>query len=317
MLSRVRNNLRLRWKQASAPRAAAMPQLSASEQTLSTWARQIESYADVPAVYQGFFEPVLGGGREFPFTLLIPAIEGIFFRTREVLLSEFGDGIHLLERSGCSYEARCYPFQGISSIEVRTILLDTRLNITGLTGSGAHESSTLRINTACSHLFAPLLERMRLASGGLPKAAHSPDAGVFDHWNSLNYKFMNYARGSLLGGDRVMHAILQPEIRSNQVTVLGRTFYRTIAPTLACILTERELILIREDIRLVGGYLYGCIWDYIPLGKIADIALNARDNRLLVLSLQLPGDTALEYQFQTAARTEIETLLDRFGELTA
>jgi hypothetical protein len=317
MLTRVRNNLRLGWKQASAPRAAAMPQLSASEQTRSTWARQIESYADVPAVYRSFFEPALGGGREFPYTLLIPAIEGIFFRTREVLLSDFGDGIHLLERSGSSYEARCYPFQGISSIEVRTILLDTRLNITSLTGSGAHESSTLRINTACSHLFAPLLERMRLAPGGPPGAPRSLHSKAFDHWNSLNYKFMNYARGSLLGGDRVMHAILQPEIRSNQVTVLGRTFYRTIAPTLACILTERELILIREDIRLVGGYLYGCIWDYIPLGKIADIALNARDNRLLVLSLQLPGDTALEYQFQTAARTEIETLLDRFGELTA
>ena len=317
MLTRVRNNRRLSWKQASAPRVAALPQLSASEQTRSTWARQIESYADVPVVYQGFFEPVLGGGREFPYTLLIPAIEGIFFRTREVLLSGFGDGIHLLERSGSSYEARCYPLQGISCIEVRTILLDTRIKIAGLTGSGAHESSTLRINTACSHLLAPLLERIRLASGGLPEAAPSPDAGAFDHWNSLNYKFMNYARGSLLGGDRVMHAVLQPEIRSNQVTVLGQTFYRTIAPTLACILTERELILIREDIRLVGGYRYGGIWDYIPLSKITDIALNARDNRLLVLSLQLPGDTALEYQFQTAARTEIETLLDKVRELTA
>ncbi len=316
MLTRVRNNLRLSWKQVSASSAAPLPQLSASEQTRSTWARLIESYADVPAVYQDFFEPALGVGREFPYTLLIPATEGKLFRTRELLLCDFEDGIHLLESSGSSYEARCYPLQGISYLEVRTILLDTRIKITGLTETGAPASSTLRINSACSHLFAPLLERMRLAADGAPGTLQSPHPGVFDHWNRLNYKFMNYARGSLLGGDRVMHAILQPEIRANQVTLLGRTFYRTIAPALACILTERELILIREDIRLVGGHRYGGIWDYIPLGVVTDMALNDRDDRLLVLAIRLPGSAPLEFQFQAAARPEIEQLLDTFRKLT-
>jgi hypothetical protein len=317
MLARVRYNLRSTLKQVTASTAAALPLLSASEQTMSSWARPVQSYAAVPDIFQSFFEPFLAAGREFPYTVLTPAFEGFLFRTGEKLICDLGDTIIVLERNSSSFDARCYPLQGIIHVEVRTILLDTRIKISGLTDSGAPAASTLRINTVCDYLFTPILDRIRLAKGGSTDAIPCSDSEKFNHWNKSNFKFMNYARCSILEGERVFQAILQPEIRSSQVTILGRTFYRTISPTLACILTDREFIIIREDTRQAGGQRYGGIWDYIPLNKISAISLNERENRLLVLSIQLPGFAPLEYLFRTSAKQEIDELLERYRELSA
>jgi hypothetical protein len=165
------------------------------------------------------------------------------------------------------------------------------------------------------YLFTPILERMRLASAG-PEAIDRSELEKFDAWVKRNYKFMNYAKRSLIGGEKVMHAILQSEIRANEITVFGKTYYRVIAPALACILTDRELIMIREVDRKRGEGRYGGIWDYIPLNKIAGLSLSEKDSRLLGLSIRLPESVYLDFLFQTPAREEVDQLLERFRELS-
>jgi hypothetical protein len=127
---------------------------------------------------------------------------------------------------------------------------------------------------------------------------------------------MNYAKRSLLGGEKVIHTIFQPEIRASVWTGLGRTFYRTISPTHMSILTDQELIMIRENERRGGDDKYGGIWDYIPLNKIVGISLHEKDDHLLVLSIQLPNGESLEYLFRDSLRQEANQLLVLFGELT-
>ena len=126
---------------------------------------------------------------------------------------------------------------------------------------------------------------------------------------------MTYARRSLLGGEKVIHTILQPEIRVSMFSILGK-IYRTISPTHMSILTDRELIIIREEERRSGEDRYGGIWNYIPLNKIVTLSLSRKDSNLLVLSIQLPKSACLEYLFQASAEQEINQLLDRFKELT-
>ena len=63
---------------------------------------------------------------------------------------------------------------------------------------------------------------------------------------------MNYAKRSLLGGEKVIQAIFQPEIRARVFTVLGKSFYRMVSPAKAIIFTDGELIAIREEERRVG-----------------------------------------------------------------
>jgi len=52
----------------------------------------------------------------------------------------------------------------------------------------------------------------------------------------------------VMGGEKVIHSILQPEIRESMFTVLGKTYFRTISPPHMSILTDRELIMIREEL---------------------------------------------------------------------
>jgi hypothetical protein len=127
---------------------------------------------------------------------------------------------------------------------------------------------------------------------------------------------MNYARRSLLDGDKVVHFILQPEIRADRSKILGRIFRKILSPAHVSILTNRELIMIREEVRHDGEDMYGGIWDYIPLNKIMNLSLSEMNGNLLLLSIQLPKNTRLEYLFQDSARKDINDLLHRLKELT-
>ena len=316
MLSRMQDVLRRIWRQVYQSTMALLPAISADERTRSSWAKPIESYEAVPEVYRDFFAPFQEEGRAFPHTVLTPSYEGFIHRSTEKLVCDLEHEIWILERSGNTYQAQCYPLEGISYVEVRTILLDSRIKITGVTKHGVPASTTIRFNSVTDYLLMPFVERIRLAAIGSKGAISDSELEKFDHWVRMNYKFMSYARRSLLGGEKVVQAILQPEIRSKALSILGRTYSRTISPAHVSILTDRELILIREEERHGGEDKYGGIWDYVPLNKISRLSSREKDSNLLVLSIELPESVRLEYLFQASAKGEIDQMLDRFRELT-
>jgi hypothetical protein len=308
-LARMRSFLKMGWKLVSTAADARLPVLSAAEQTKLSWASRIESYAAVPEVYKNFFEPLLADGRSFPYTVLTPSYERFIHRTTEKLICDFGGEIYTLERTGTSFEAQCYPVEGISYVEVRTMLLDSRIKISGIRRDGIPASTTLKFNSVTDHLLKPIVRRMRHVPGDSGGSVREAELEKFAGWARSSYKFMSYARRSLQGGEEVILAILQPEIRRFELKVIGMTYHKTIAPTHACILTDRELIMIREDERQTGEDKYGGIWDFIPLNKIEALSLNTKGNDLLVLSIQLVGDFYLESIFHVSMRKEIDQIL--------
>jgi hypothetical protein len=312
----VQNNFQNLFKGVFAPRNAGQSPLTTEEQTRLSWAKSIESYAAVPKVYKNFLEPFFAAGIEFPYTVLSPSYEGFIHRTTEKLICGFNRQIYVLERSGNVYDTKCFPLEGISYVEVRAILLDSHFKISGVTKDGVPATSSIRYNTVTDYLFTPLVDKIRLAAVGTQGAVQKSEAGKFDYLFKVNYKFMNYANRSLLGEEKVIHAILQPEIKARLLVVLGRMYYRSIAPTHMSILTDRELILIREETRQSGDDRYGGIWDYIPLNKIADLSLGKKDSSLLKLSILLPENDRLELLYSASARQELDQLLIKFGELT-
>jgi hypothetical protein len=224
------------------------------------------------------------------------------------LVCAFDHEIYILEKSGNTLITQCYPLAEISYVEVSSILLDSRVKISGVTSAGVPSSSIVRFNSVTDHLFAPMLKRIRLATTISKDAVWGSELDKFDHWVRLNYKFMNFARHSLLGGEKVIHAMLQLKIKTRRFKILGKTHYRTIAPTHVCILTDRELIMIREKLLQSRKDKYGGIWDYIPLNKIATLSVNQKDDNLLTLSIQLVTDERLEFLFQISMRAEIDQL---------
>ena len=125
---------------------------------------------------------------------------------------------------------------------------------------------------------------------------------------------MNYAKHSLLGSEQVIHSVLQPEIRTNEIRILGRSFYKVLSPAHAGILTDREMIMIREEVRHVGEDRYGGIWDYIPLSKVTGLSINDIRPGMFSLSIQLADEVQLEFLYQSSARDEVIKLLSRFKE---
>jgi hypothetical protein len=296
---------------------ARLTRLTPVEDKNTSWAQPIKSYAEVPDAFKGFFEPLLADGRAFPYTVLTPTFEGYLHPTTEKLICNLEGEVCVLERTGNTYLPQCYPLEGISYLEVRTVLLDSRIKITGVTKNGISASSTLKFNTATDILFTPILEYIRLAAIGSREGHSVSESEKFDLWMSTSFKFMSYARRSLLAGEKVIQAILQPEIRAVMMRFLGMTLYRRISPTFASILTDREFILIREEEKQFASEKYGGIWDYIPLNKIEKISLIPKDTTVLALTIQLPHNDRLECLFQSSAKGEVDQLIDRLKKLTA
>jgi hypothetical protein len=293
-----------------------IPKRNDAELTKSSWAKPIRSCADVPDVYKDFFDSFIAGGREFPYTVLTPSYEKFIHKTSEKLICDGGCEIIVLEKSGNTFDTQGYPLDGIIYVEFRTVLLDASFKICSVTRHGVQTTSTLKFNSVTDYLFAPILRRVRFAGGDSMQDVQSKELEKFDHLFQVSYKFMNYGKRSLLGGEQVLHIYLQPEIRECILTFMGKTFFKTIAPTHMSILTDRELILIREEEAHSREDRYGGIWDYIPLSKIVSLSLSERADNLLVLAIRLPENMSLEFLFQDSAREEINQLLDRFKELT-
>jgi hypothetical protein len=161
------------------------------------------------------------------------------------------------------------------------------------------------------HVFTPILNKIRQGPSETIKTEQGSRSDEFEHWSNANFKFMNYARRSLLEGEKVVSSLLQPEIRESRFTFLGKLFSRMISPTHAFLLTDREWITIREEAVQGRKDKYGGTWIYIPLNKITASTLNAVNDDLLALSIQLSEKEHFEYLFQASRKAEVRQLLDR------
>jgi hypothetical protein len=314
MLTKIQNIFQIILDQVYT--SIEMPKRNDAELTKSSWAKPIKSYADVPDVYKDFFDPFLANGREFPYTVLTPSYENFIHKTSEKLICDGGCEIVVLEKSGNTFETQCYPLDRIIYVEFRIVLLDASFKICGVSGPGVQTTSTLKFNSVTDYLFTPILRQIRLAGGNSTQAVQSRELEKFDDLYQLSYKFMNYGKRSLLGGEQVLHIYLQPEIRERILKFMGKTFFKMISPTHMSILTDRELILIQEEETHSREDRYGGIWNYIPLRKISSLSLHEKRDHLLGLTIRLAEDISLELLYQDSAREELKQLLVHFKEIT-
>lgn len=315
MPARLQDTLRMVGKQIHDLTLPRLPALNAEQRTRLTWARSINSYDSIPEVYKDFLAPHLVQSQSFPYTVLTPAYEALGHKVTEKLVSIFDDELRVLERNGKTLLVQSYPLAGISYVEVSSMLLDSQVRISGITSEGIHRSTMFRFNTTTDYVIDPILRKIRMYSIVTGDADNDSGRETFEDWMDLNYKFMNLARSSVLDRDKVIHAILQPEIREAMFTILGKTFFRTISPTHTGILTDRELILIREEVLQGREDKYGGIWEYIPLNKIADLSVTRNGDHLLVLSARLITNEQFECLFQSSKKNEVDQFLDTFRKM--
>jgi hypothetical protein len=280
------------------------------DQAQRSWARSIASYEDVPAAYATFFDPLRASGAPFPLVVVAPSFEGFLHHEIERLVCAGAKDITILERRGHRIVIHRYPIAEISCVEVSSALLDGRLRVSGLEGDERTPSSILiRFNAVTEYLFTPIVAKIREA-GQPPSAPPEEESQAFRAWGRRSFKFMNYARRSLLGNDTILQTILQPEIRVRIVSAFGRSLRRRISPTHATILTERELISIRESADAGDRQRYGGVWDYIPVKKIADLSVSTSGPGLLRLSMELSGGPRFDLLYEDSAASDLAGLVN-------
>jgi hypothetical protein len=310
-------NLRTTRQRGARPPVRQPSMLAIAERTRASWARSVTCFDMVPEAFKDFFKALLGGTSGWPYTVLLPTYEGFMRRENPRLISSLDDKIYIVERARNTITCTCYPVQDINYVEQGMILLHAWVKINGITADGVPSSSTLKFNAVTDYMFTPIVETIRPAAGDLGDAERSLELAKFDYLVQLNFKFMNYGKHSILPGEKVIHTILQPEMRSTIFTALGWSFSRIISTAHISILTDRELILIRdeEQSQWSRDARYGGTRSYIPLNKITCVSLAKREHNLLALSIHLPGDDQIVSLFSTSNEREVDLFLDRLEEV--
>jgi hypothetical protein len=284
-----------------------------ARQTMSSWSRVIESPEALPDVYRSSFNAVLGNESTMPYTVFAPAIAGLRHRTTEKLLCEAHDTIYVWERVSNRVILAAYPTETISDLEMGEILLFSWITIGGVTQAGEVSATTIEFNTATSRHYAHFVSLIRPTPDPLAGIALDAEQAKFNYLTAESFKFGSFACSSLLEGEQVHQIVWQPKIRK-PLTRLGKfTLYQTLALPHVAVLTDKEFIVIQDDERTreSRGVRYGGKWRYIALKHIDAVALSAKGDDMVTLSLTLvPGGRQLEIVFATSLKEQIARLRD-------
>lgn len=282
-----------------------------SVKTMSTWARLVTSYDEIPEPFKKRFETFFDGTTAFPYTIFSPPGRwGSRYVNPKLIFMQNGE-IHILEK--CKKEIRCVTFflKDISYIEWGTVLLHSWMKIVGIS-DGTPATSIIEFNSVVSKLFEAMVEEIRLLTVKPACMDMGDILSKFDFLESRNFKLMNYSRQSVLRGEDISHIVFQPEIRVKVFRFLNKDFYKRVSCAHVSILTDRELIIIRDSANTVREVTnYGGVWTYIPLQKIADLKLEEDPEKgLLQLNVQFHDDESIKSMYEAAGEKDLELLFD-------
>ncbi len=293
-----------------------LPVMTGAEQTRLSWARAVESRADLPPFYHAYLDDLLAG-RPLPYAVLTPTFPGFMHRETERLIFTLDGELYILARGQQRLDVTRYALADIHYVEIGAILLYGWLKISGA-ANGQLTETRLRFNVVSEQLLMPFVEQIRPAARRAGLVDLPAEKRKFDYLMNENYKFMNYARRSLLPGERVIQPLLQPEIRATLVTLLGKTWSRTVALAHIHILTDSEWIIIRDDEHSPmgnGQVRYGGVWTYVPLDRLTRVTVSARRDDRLLLTLYFAHDDSLTSVFAPANREALAAFLKQVASV--
>jgi hypothetical protein len=281
---------------------------TSSTETTRTWARRLRSYEEIPHEFQPAFPK---DEDHFPYTLLIPEDRLSLFRKRnKKTLCVYEDRFLLLEALRNEIQTSSNMFTDVLYLERGKILLYSWLKI--VTPS---DTLMIRFNTTNEYLFDPVLEQVRQGMSN----SHPHDAALngneqelskFDYLIKVNFKYMNYGRKSIRPDDPVIGIVYEPERCIQEFRLFNRTLFRRYATDHLSILTEKELILIKEDkrVRIDKESKHGGVFTYIPRRQIRDVSfISDPRNSHCTMEITLSENTRLASEF-SSANEELELL---------
>jgi hypothetical protein len=277
-------------------------------QTMSSWSRVIETTDAIPEAFRAVVTPQLQSLAEFPHMVLAPPLDKFLRRTAPKLVFESHETLHIFEQTSREVTHKSFPYRDLALVEVGVILLNSWIRLCGLSSEGKMEQAIIEYNTASERHYAPFVTKMR------PRVNENINPKIeqakFDFLAQLDFKFMNYGRASLVPGEKVLQVIFEPEINETVWHFLGWKIQRAVSMAQLTILTDQELILIRDDERVkkIKGKRYGGVWQYIPRNAIHSAVITPQNQDRYALTLQLASGDSIQSLYAAPNKEKLETL---------
>ena len=282
-----------------------------ARQTMSSWAHVVETFDALPVIYQEPFKRSVGNLGVFPYVVLAPAIAVLGNkRSTEKVLIKTGESLSILEHSGHAIQAVTFSVSAVDRVEYGNILIYSWITLRGVNAEGSPCASTIEFNTSSLRHILPFILCLRPAPLDSDQNTLALERSKFDYLETETYKFMSFARESLVQGERVIRAIWQPLLSRPATQLMFLPFKRKIALAHLVILTDKELILIRDDPRSKEkrGIRYGGVWEYIPISKITSISIAEKEAGIWLLSIQQLRVGPVEIYFDGAQKQDLASL---------
>lgn len=279
-------------------------------QVKKVWPSRIQTIEEVPQAFKQYFEAY--AGREFPYVIFEPAERTFATRMHAKLICVLKDEVRIYEKEKARVKETCIKADDANYIEFGSILLYCWITINPVAGRGA--SFTLVFNSTAEPLYKPVLDLMRSVSpegdsAAVQKAEIEKDK--FDFMITQNHKFMNFGRKSIEPGEEIREILFQPEIKVPYLKLFGKTFYKPFLKTSLLVLTDTELILIREP-ENTRTDLAGVKW-YFPLKRIRQVsAENTADLKKCVLKIVFYDDNSLLVELEPSKYQEAKSITESF-----
>ncbi len=238
---------------------------------VDSWARLVRTGDEVPEAFRDKFNEITKKTAGFPYTVFAPPDRWGRRRANSKLLSLVDTKLLVFEKIKKEIRVTGYCYNDIYRLERGKCLLYSWLRINATKGQTT-AGETIEYNTVVEKIFSPVINRIRREISSCDTTSLvCPDSEQtkFDYLNFINYKFMNFGRQSILPGEKVTRIVYQPEIKEQ----LFRRFWKYLSPSQIIILTDKELIVIKESDKN-RHFSYGGIWNYIPLNRVSKITCN-------------------------------------------
>jgi hypothetical protein len=244
--------------------------------TVDSWARLIPSLDQIPEAFKEKFNIIVNNADFFPYTVFVPPDRWGKKRSNPKIISVFNNAVYVLEKLKKEIKLICFDFQDICRLERSKSLLHSWIIIESKVD---HKmiSVLVEFNTVVEGIFNPIIVQIRKAVSGYDD--ETSDAGFdleqskFDYLNNINYKLMNFGKQSILPGEKVARIIYQSQIK----VLIFKLFWKYITPSHIVILTDKEFIVITENVRHKGDLTYGGVWSYIPLYQVTGLSMTSNE----------------------------------------
>lgn len=269
--------------------------------TTRSWARVIDDYEDIPEFYREHFAAFSLECANPPYTVFAPPDRSFGRKQNARIICVTGDAIRIYEKYRKQLSCTVFPVRDIQYIETGSILLYSWIRIIGVTGEGLADISWT-FNTSTEPVFFPVIDKARRL-----KTPAGITTDRFDPLLSLGYKYLNMAKSAVSPGEEALAFIMQPEIKEPRFTFFGRTFYKTLVPSGAVILTARELILL--SVNADRSLKSGGTKRFIPLDKITGVSAAPSGEGSAKCTLHLPQGGSVQIGLESAKLEELNAML--------